>query len=170
METISCEIKLKVGNKLISPKEIIDYVTKLEKYEIDYGDSLEYNEDKDGIKVSYTIDTNNKIDSAIKGGGIYFIISYEQDKLLYIGKSKDLKSRLRQHLIKCALSTGSHISDLIKYLKERKNQGKVLAVKYCIINTAVNINNAAIEGALIDYVINNKSDSFFDKCWNSRLD
>lgn len=170
MDKLSCDIVLKINGIPMSPELILNEVKNEDKYEIDYGDSLKYSKIVDGKKVSYNIETVSNIDSTINGGGVYFIVSQKNDKLLYIGKSKNLKGRLTQHLIKCALSTGSHILDVIDYLKELNDNGEKLVIKYCIINTFEDKNNASIEGALIDYVIENKSDPYFDKCWNKRLD
>ena len=173
MDKINCEIKLRLESNEKSPKDIIEYVKKLNKFEIDYGKELEYAlSDNNEKNVRYVINTKNSIDKSItsKDGGIYFIISYEEDKLLYIGKSRKLNSRLSQHLIKCSLSTGSHILDMIDYLKKRKESKQKLAIKYCVIYTFENKNNAAIEGALTDYVSENKDEPYFSECWNKRHD
>ena len=90
-------------------------------------------------------------------------------KILYVGKSKDLKGRLQQHLEKCSISTGSHIEDVINYLIEHSKFSKELLLKYCVINTKSNKHNATIEGALLDYVME-CNDVKFNDCWNKRMD
>ena len=47
-----------------------------------------------------------------------------------------------------------------------------MTLQYCVINTANDKHNAAIEGALIDYIIEKKAsnDARFDECWNERKD
>ena len=90
--------------------------------------------------------------------------------MLYIGKAKDLKDRLKRHLIECGTSTHSHIEDVYNYLLNEKNQKRLLQIKYGVINSD-NGNNAAIEGALIDYILSMRGKyPFLDSCWNIRED
>ena len=97
--------------------------------------------------------------------GIYFILSSEKN-LLYVGKSLDVKKRLKEHLIEKAESTSSSMFKINSYLRN-KNQ-KFLY--YYAIETTRNC-NASIEGTLIDYAIKEReNDSFFKDLFNERKD
>lgn len=166
---LDCEIKLKINGVEKLPEEIINQAKEMSKKEIRYGESLECSQIyKNGKLYKNKIKNCNddEIDSDISGGGIYFLFSTDEDKLLYLGKAKDLRNRLKQHLIECAASTHSHILDVIEYLRKRDEHNKELSIKYCIINTENNVHNAAIEGALIDYVVDKSH--LFGECWNIR--
>lgn len=173
MKKISCEIKLLIDGKEQKESEIIELIKSPEmtKYSIDYGADVICNKEyKNSTLNKVKIKTENSISDEIKGSGIYFILSSEEDKLLYIGKAKDLKDRLKRHLIECGTSTHSHIEDVYNYLLNEKNQKRLLQIKYGVINSD-NGNNAAIEGALIDYILSMRGKyPFLDSCWNIRED
>lgn len=176
MEELNCEIKLKLGESPIDPEKIFDKVfTEIEKYEVLYEDGPIYNNTFKGDKLSsksINIKNGEKLFENIKGGGIYFILNSDGSKILYIGKAQDLKARLKQHLQSCSVSTSSHIEDVINYLIECQKKSKKMRLQYCVINTVNDKHNAAIEGALIDYIIEKKAsnDARFDECWNERKD
>ncbi|MDE6058830.1 MAG: GIY-YIG nuclease family protein [Clostridia bacterium] len=176
-DKIGCTMQLSYGGNNIEAEAIISLLqdekqSTIKKYTINYGESLKYTEDFENDTLrKITINTKDEIDASIKGGGIYFIFSSNGDKLLYIGKAKDLKNRLKQHLIACTLSTYSHIEDVCNYLKERKIRNEQLKLQYCIINSMDDNHNAAIEGALLDFIQANKEkNTFVCDCWNTRHD
>lgn len=132
------------------------------------GDVILRIEYKNGKVSKRTLNTSESID--VSGSGIYFILSAEGNNLLYIGKAQNLLNRLKQHLIECPESTHSHIKDVHQYLLERKKNNDLLQIGYSVLETTNPKHNAIIEGYLIDYALSNKSDSFFEKCWNIRED
>lgn len=169
---IGCTTVLELDGHTVEAKNIIEKVKAMNKYRIDYGNPLRYIEKYENGKLrKIEIDFTNDIDASITKGGIYFIFSGDGNRLLYIGKSKDLKNRLKQHLIACTLSTYSHIQDVLNYLKEQKIRKEKLVLQYCIINSVDDKHNAAIEGALIDYIQENKENEvLLSDCWNTRHD
>ena len=170
---INCDIILILDESgtTTTPEEVFKTVFALEKYDVHYKDGpiyhMEYKGDK-FINKSIELDNEKVAFNDVKGGGIYFIFNEDGSKVLYLGKSQDLKKRLKEHLYKCPASTSSHIDDVIEYLKSKKGT-KELHLKYCVLNTKDNHHNAAIEGALIDYMMES-CDSCFKECWNKRID
>ena len=163
---LNCKIKLfdREKGSCVEPDVIIDEVKKnVKKYWIRYK-----NGKSSMVDSICQLNTEDEISSEIKGGGLYFILSSDGEKLLYVGKSKNLRARLRQHLVKCSESTYSHIQDVCKYLQEKQESQEELSLSYCVVNTTDNTCNATIEGALIDYILNKKSDTFLEQCWNKR--
>lgn len=169
---IGCKVELKLDGEITTAEEIFKKIFNIEKHDVDYKDGLIYHMEFKGDKlVNKFIDLEDE-NSAFKdvtGSGIYFIFKEDATKVLYIGKDKNLNQRLKQHLWKCSASTNSHIDDVIDYLKS-KTASKKLRLKYCILNTEDDNCNAAIEGALIDYMMNNGGDARFNDCWNKRRD
>lgn len=167
---LSCKVKVYLDKKRQKPAKIIKLVEiYLTKYSLNYGsDAIMYMTTKNGKPNKTELDAKGDISNEINGGGIYFIFS-QDNELFYIGKDIRLRERLKQHLISCSTSTSSHIKDVHNYLLDRKKQGKPLTIKYSAINTDDNKYNAAIEGALIDYCLNNCKKSY-DKLWNKRED
>lgn len=171
MDKLSCIVKLTFGNNAKKPEEILAMVLNGEFsiYEIEYKAGVEYAQHyKEDKFVKLSIEAENSVNEEIKGGGIYFILSAEKDTILYIGKSTDLKKRLKEHLLECNSSTSSHLQDVLEYLNKRNAKKQSLKLAYCVINTSDNKNNAAIEGALIDCVSSNKAK--YGQCWNTRRD
>ena len=171
MNNLDCTIILKNDDKEISPKDIFDKVMSAEvkKYSVTYDKPVNHqicylnNEPKNII-----ITSKDEIDSNVKGVGIYFILNENENKILYIGKSNDLKTRLTQHLLKCSITTHSHIRDVINYLVNCKDVSDKISLKYCFIKTNEK-HNAAIEGVLLDYLMESKDECFTDN-WNKRKD
>ena len=170
---INCDIKLILDESETptTPEEIFKKVFTLEKYDVHYKEGPIYHMEFKGDKlINKFIEVGNENDAFndVNGGGIYFIFNEDESKVLYVGKSQDIKKRLKEHLCKCSASTSSHIDDVIEYLKSKKD-AKELHLKYCVLNTKDNKHNATIEGALIDYMIES-CDSRFKECWNKRID
>ena len=166
----TCSITIDGNEKEVS--EIFEIIKKdVNKFVIDYGKDVERNDEYiNGELKKIILKTQSEIDKNISCGGIYFLISYEETELLYLGKSQQLKNRLKQHLSECSVSTNSHILDVYKYLVQRKNDNKELKIKYGIINSESNKFNATAEGLLIDYIMQNKEKELFKNCWNVRED
>ena len=167
---LNCTIKLMKNGNEVGPKEIFEDIKSNCIYKIEYEDLSitreEINDEKNKTKV------HNKLNPKIKdinnidfNVGIYFILSSEKN-LLYVGKSLDVKKRLKEHLIEKAESTSSSMFKINLYLR-KKNQ-KFLY--YYAIKTTRNC-NASIEGILIDYAIKErKNDTFFKDLLNERKD
>lgn len=103
------------------------------------------------------------IDTTIRAkGNVYFI--FDDKKLLYVGKSLDIKQRLRQHLIKCSKKTYSKIQDVQKYLKDNR----ILSLSYCAIEVSVEKFYGTVEGMIIKYIHQHESDFLYN--WNLRED
>ena len=173
---LDCEIELKWGESPIDPEKIFYKVfTEIEKYDVLYEDGPVYNNIFKGDKLSsksINIKNGDEPFEYVNGGGIYFILNSDGSKILYVGKAQDLRGRLQQHMKKCSASTSSHIEDVINYLIECQKKSEKLKLQYCVINTVNDKHNAAIEGALIDYIIEKKAsnDARFNECWNERKD
>lgn len=169
---LACTSSITINGDNKTAREIFDIIkTTVSKFIIDYGKDIKRKDEYiNGTLNKIFLETTSEINKSISGGGIYFLISDEEDELLYLGKSKQLRNRLKQHLIECSISTSSHILDVYKYLLYRKNKKKSLKVKYGALNSESDKFNATIEGILIDYALLNKNDSFFNNCWNTRED
>ena len=167
---LSCKVKVFLNKKRQKVAKIIEYAENyLAKFSLNYSsDILRLDEKKNSDKCYIKLENSELVSDKISGGGIYFIFS-QDNELLYIGKDKNLKNRLSQHLISCSTSTSSHIKDVHKYLLDCKKQSKSLTIKYSVINTVNDKDNAAIECLLIDYCLNNGEKSY-DKLWNKRED
>ena len=167
---LNCTIKLIRNGTEVEPKTIFDEIKSNCIYEIEYEDLSitreEINDEKNKTKVHNKLNPKSKIiDNISFNVGIYFILSSEK-KLLYIGKSLDVKKRLKEHLIEKSESTSSSMFKINSYLR-KKNQ-KFLY--YYAIETTRNC-NASIEGTLIDYAIKEReNDSFFKDLLNERKD
>ena len=166
---LKCEASLKYGGNDFSAEQVFEYVkeNKVEIYKIEYGSVLVCNKEyKNGEFSNMTLTTKSEIN--VSGGGIYFILSHDKKRLLYLGKSKKLSKRLEEHLISCNASTHSHIEDIYNYLLQQRLETR--SVCYCVINTENDEHNAAIEGILLDYINHNSGDEFLNQCWNNRFD
>lgn len=167
---LACEASLKYGGNNFLTEQVFEYVkeNKVEIYKIEYDSPLVCKKEyKNGKFSNMTLSAKSEIN--VSGGGIYFILSHDKKRLLYLGKSKNLSERLQQHLISCNASTHSHIEDVYKYLLQQNVEPK--CVCYCVINTENDAHNATIEGILLDHIKNrNSGDEFFDQCWNKRFD
>ncbi len=119
---IDCNVNMSINGTATTAKDIINLI-RVKKYVISYDDGtlLPYTVTK-GVS-QRKLSTADKIDNS----GIYFILSYEEDKLLYVGKSKNVQQRLKDHLIQCNAKTYSHIEDVSQYLCDR--QSKSLPLK-----------------------------------------
>lgn len=169
---INCNVGMSINGTEITAKGVISLIktTTIKKHVISYdGDILYSYTDPNGVLQRKLI-TSDKIDDEIDNSGIYFILSYEEDKLLYVGKSKNIKQRLKDHLIQCNAKTYSHIEDVSQYLCNRQSNNLPLKIKYCAIRVDNSKYNATVEGTIIDYILNNSGDSFFSECWNKRED
>ena len=170
---IECNVQLKIGNGVIDVKTLLDFIKKIkDKPYIDYGDDVQfYCEYKNGDLVRRKFGTKNNVSDKIDKSGIYFILSYEEDKLLYVGKSKNCFQRIKDHLIQCNTQTYSHIKDTYDYLLKRNDEEKSLKIKYCTINVSDSRYNSSVEGIIIDYILNCINDNdFLSDCWNIRED
>lgn len=169
---INCNVNMSASGTAITAKDIINLIKTptVKKYVINYKDkTLHYCTHTNGLS-QRKLTTSDKIDAGIANSGIYYILSYEEDKLLYVGKSKSIRQRLKDHLIQCNIKTYSHIEDVSRYLHDRQSKGLLLKIKYCAINVEDSKYNATVERTIIDYILNNSSDLFFSKCWNKRDD
>lgn len=169
---LRCETKLTLNGEEVSSQKVFELVfdKNSQKYKINYGPTVQHLEEYENNELKkIIIKTTDTVCENINGGGIYFILNDKEDKVLYIGKSQKLKDRLKQHLIECNKSTSSHIQDVLDYLLDRQKKGLSLCIKYCVINTGDDKNNAAIEGILLDYIFGS-SNRMFEECWNKRKD
>lgn len=169
---LTCSTQLILNDKNVSAKDVFDLILdkNTPKHEINYGSSVQHAVEYENNELKkIKLKTTDKIHQNITSGGIYFILSSDEKNILYVGKDKNLKYRLKQHLIECSKSTSSHIKDVLDYLLDRQKKGFSLCIRYCVINTVDNKNNAAIEERLIDYIFES-SDHVFDECWNKRKD
>ena len=97
--------------------------------------------------------------------GIYFILSENKKKLLYIGKDEDVAKRLADHLIVHSKSKQSQMKNISNYLINQKRT----QVQYCAIEVDKAVNCTIIEALLIDYCMNNKTNNpKLDKLFNKR--
>lgn len=167
-ETLSCEVILKLNNKKCTAQEVFEQVKDvIDQYEMVYGtDIIVTREYKNGDYTSIRLKTDSKIQIGRGVSGIYFILSSDKNHILYVGKSKNLKERLKEHLISCSASTSSHIESVYDYLLSHNEK----SLYYCIMKTDDGQHNAAIEGILLDYIYEHKTEEFFSQCWNSRID
>lgn len=169
---ITCDIALKIDGEIKEPTEIINDVfencnNKLEYIDLDLI-RTETKTESGRIKVHNSLNASKvEIENISFDIGIYFILSEDKSKLLYIGKALDVKSRLKAHLIKKAESVSSEMFKINEYLIN--NKSKIICY-YAIETTADN--NAAIEGILIDYAIKQKNngDIRFTDLFNERKD
>ena len=169
---ITCDITLKIDGEIKEPKEIINDVFVNCNNKIEYIDldliRTETKTESGRIKVRNSLNASKvEIENFPFDIGIYFILSEDKSKLLYIGQALDVKSRLKAHLIKKAESVSSEMFKINEYLIN--NKSKIICY-YAIETTADN--NAAIEGALIDYAIKQKNngDKRFTDLFNERKD
>lgn len=111
------------------------------------------------------MNSDDCIDEKYKMNGVYFLLSENKKKLLYIGKSKDVKKRLAEHLLDCAKNTNSKMGEISEYLKH-KNTKKI---NYCAIKVDSEENASILETLLIWYCLNRKNnDERFDQMFNVR--
>lgn len=131
---LSCKNKLFNNENPIDIEDIFNQIkTSCDVKTINYGLDVYLHEifkNNNKTIYKYKIQTDGKIDIATHKNGIYFILDYELKHLLYIGKSQDVKDRLKQHLIECASTTNSHIIDVYEYLLQRKAKSEFIGVKY----------------------------------------
>lgn len=169
---VNCNVSMAINGKAITAKGIIDLIRPRDVIK-------HVNFYTDGTLCPYTdpkgvdqrkLATPDKIDDEIDNSGIYFILSYEEDKLLYVGKSKNIKQRLKNHLIQCNVKTNSHIEDVSQHLCDRQSKKMPLKIKYCAIHVDDPKYNATVEGTIIDYILSHPDDPFFSECWNKRED
>lgn len=167
---VDCNVQLTLNSAPKNVKDLIELVQNIDMPYIDYGDDVKmiYTH-LNGALSSRELNKTKGISGEINKSGIYLIFSYEKDKLLYVGKSKNLRQRLTNHLIKCNAQTYSHIEDTQAHLLARKGEGKPLRICYYTIGVSNPKNNSTVEGAIIDYVLNS-GDILFDSCWNIRED
>ncbi len=132
---------------------------KKEKPTLEYSDPF-MEDDNEHLKNLH----NKNIDDS----GVYLILS-SNNQLLYVGKSKDIRNRLHQHLINCPQKTNSKIEKVKEYLEALQKKEEELKIHYYAINTGNSAYNALIEGTILDYIIQNKkNDPFVRNCWNKR--
>ena len=172
MDELDCISTLRCSDKDIKPSDVFNEILlKVDKYSIDYNEPVcRIDKIESGKLTSVHLSTSAQIDENVKSGGIYFILSEDEKNILYVGKSRQLKNRLKQHLIECPASTNSHIYDTYNYLLQQVEAKHQAKIKYCVINTTDHSKNAAIEGILLDYIEKHRNDEMFKYCWNSRND
>lgn len=169
---VNCNVGMSINGTAITAENIIDFIktSAVKKHVISYDEGTLYSyTDPKGV-AQRKLATPDKIDDEIDNSGIYFILSYEEDKLLYVGKSKNIKQRLKNHLIQCNVKTYSHIEDVSQHLCDRQSKKLPLKIKYCAIRVDDSKYNATVEGTIIDYILSHPDDPFFSECWNKRED
>lgn len=169
---LNCKIELSDGSKSVDPKYIIDKVFAECNNEFCYINLYlitEKIESEDGkVKIYYKLNPKNEeIQNFGFSSGVYFILSGDKKKLLYIGKALDIKVRLKAHLIKRANSVSSEMFKILEYLRNNKEN----SIYYHAIETQEEY-NAAIEGVLIDYAISqaNSGVERYKDLFNARKD
>lgn len=153
---VECSIKDE-SEKPLKPEDIIEKVKELPKKEVTYK-SVDFK--FQGAQDCRELDC---ADTPIRAeGNVYFI--FDEDKLLYVGKSLNIKQRLCQHLIKCNKKTYSKIQEVQKYLKEQSKS----KLSYCAIEVDIEQFYGTVEGMIIKYIHDHKTD--FPDNWNLRED
>lgn len=102
---------------------------------------------------------NEKIDEKCN---VYFLLDSNND-LLYVGKSLNIKKRLKEHLIECNQSTSSKIVNVHNHLDECKKTNKDLVIRYMTMEVEPASLYGTIEGIIISEC--NQSGK---KIWNIR--
>lgn len=179
MGGFSCDVFIKLNNLICSEEEVLDKVQDIDGFKsiINNNDGYENVIDYSGAEFIETeqrfeFDKKNKDDNdkelkklkGLKGKkGIYFLLSDDCKSVLYIGKDKDLKKRLKDHLWSCHEKTNSKIKEVNEYINKLVDR----KIRYRVIFTDGKY-NAAIEEVLINYVKSNSTK--FQENWNLRED
>ena len=153
---VKCSICDEKGTGL-QVEQIIDEVRKANKTEVNYKSTGFKSKENDKC---YELDC--EVPTIKAEGNVYFI--FDNDKLLYVGKSLDVSQRLRQHLIKCNKKTYSKIQSVQTYLED--NDLKTLS--FCVIRVTEERFYGTIEGMIIKYIHDNQGK--FPDNWNLRED
>ena len=153
------------GKKVDIESIINTVIDDTKKFTIRYNSAEITKDTSDSKTVSYKLDNTDEIAKEIVGN-VYFI--FNDKKLLYVGKAKNLRNRLRQHLINCTSSTSSKIHFVQEYLEKLLSERKPLSLSYCAISIEPEKYYGTVEGMIIDY-IHSKKDYFKDN-WNLRED
>lgn len=153
------------GEKVDIESIINTVIDDTKKFTIRYNRAEITKDTSDSKTVSYKLDNTDEIVKEIVGN-VYFI--FNDKKLLYVGKAKNLKNRLRQHLINCSSSTSSKIQSVHECLTELEKNGNPLLLSYCAISIKPEKYYGTVEGMIIDYIHSNKD--YFKDNWNLRED
>lgn len=127
---------------------------------------MEYTDNQDG-----TITTINNDISQVKAknkekGYIYFLFDDTGKFCLYIGKSNDLRERLKQHLDKPNPSTNSKYSDVVKYVQRGKT-----TIYFDYLKVTPEDLYGAAEGQFIAFFESiHESNNTIEEFWNKRHD
>ena len=123
---------------------------------------------KDGI-ISY--DASIKTIKQNTNDNVYFLLDSRDNKVLYVGKSKTINTRIRQHLISSSGTTHTKTNNLCDYLEELFNQKLPMAIGYA----SVRIKPINYYGAAEGYFITRLKDKYITsypgfEMWNVRED
>jgi len=133
--------------------------------------SFSYDKINDVYKLSLTA-SSSPIRALSPNDNIYVLIDNDLEVILYVGKSlsKDINSRLAEHLLKNETSDGkksgtsSKIKDVYFHLKDRIDIGKNAKIRYYTFEVYPEKLNASVEGHLISYIKRVKKQA----TWNLR--
>ena len=160
---VSCV--LNINNKNKKNEELLDHIYAEARKQKNFW--VEYN-----IKEIYLIQSKNDLSSIAKehlesiSGNVYILLNEDKD-ILYVGKSKSIKKRIKEHLVKCSSSTSSQIQNVYDFLKEKNLSGKDnIKIYIFVLNVEPNEYYGTIEGLIINDLIKKSNNT----CWNVRQD
>ncbi len=125
-----------------------------------------YKDNGDGTIGVVTNEINKVTAKKDEKGYVYFIFDSTSSMCLYVGKSNDLKKRLKDHLVKPSTSTNSKYEDLKNYVLS----GSTIVYFDYIKIDPVELYGAA-EGQFISYFEEiHSTNGTLKKFWNIRHD
>jgi hypothetical protein len=153
------EAEFNINKKL---DDIIDYVTA------------------NFTKITYTrsiVDGKPSYDPSIKrikqntNDNVYFIIDIANKLILYVGKSKKINTRIREHLISSNEGTHTKTNDLCDFLEKQFNSNSTMEIGY----SSIRIKPINYYGAGEGYLITRLRDKYLKtnpefEMWNVRED
>jgi hypothetical protein len=149
------DISENIYNKItLIINEIVDSTSK---YKIEY-----INNDVANFKSDISnLDVKSK-----EKGYVYLLFDETNKKCLYVGKSNDLKKRLKQHMESPVKSTSSKYSEVVKYVASGKS---IIYFDFIKVNPPELY--GAVEGQIISIIEETQYNDITRKnFWNSRHD
>jgi hypothetical protein len=102
---------------------------------------------------------------------VYFIIDIANKLILYVGKSKKINTRIREHLISSSEGTHTKTNDLCDFLEKQFNSNSTMEIGY----SSIRIKPINYYGAGEGYLITRLRDKYLKtnpefEMWNVRED
>lgn len=164
---INATLNLTFEGKSTDENAILTLVRQKTHFLIKY-DHSDYVHSPDKDEKAYELKPSKGFEKINRGvtsnHNVYFIFDSNNLNILYVGKSQSIRSRLKNHLIKCSENTSSKIQNIQKYLKD----APIKRLYYYSIEVCETKYYGAIEGTLIAYIKNHEND--FPNNWNDRED